>query len=129
VKKISERLLAKADQACSTAAALVSLKDYEAAVNRAYYAMFHAAQALLHEKGLSFGKHSAVQSAFGLHFAKSGLLDPQYHRWMLIAFDLRTVADYGVEVGITKEDADLTLTHANLFLDAAREYLAQEPTQ
>lgn len=129
MKKVTERLLAKAEQANSTAAALVKLEDYEAAVNRAYYAMFHVAQALLHERGLAFGKHSAVHSAFGMHFAKPGLLDAQYHRWLLAAFNKRTVADYGIEASVTQEDAELMLKQAGLFIEAAGVYLSQNPDQ
>jgi uncharacterized protein (UPF0332 family) len=37
---------------------------YGSACNRAYYAIFYAANALLFAKGMSFGKHSAIISAF-----------------------------------------------------------------
>lgn len=42
--------------------------------------MFYVASALLTRKGRSFRKHSAVQAAFGEHFARTGELDPKYHR-------------------------------------------------
>lgn len=53
--------------------------DYDSAVSRLYYAMFYCAEALLWEQELTFSKHRAVISAFGRHYAKTGLLPPQLH--------------------------------------------------
>ena len=46
---------------------------------------------------MAFSKHSAVQAAYGKEFAKTGLLDPKYHRWFLKAFEDRLQTDYGVD--------------------------------
>jgi len=54
--------------------------DLEFAAGRAYYAMFHVAQALLREKGFHYRKHAGVHAAYGEHFAKTGVLDRKYHR-------------------------------------------------
>ena len=67
------------------------------AAGRAYYAMFYVAEALLNEKGFQFGKHSNVLSAYGQHFAKTKVLDPKYHRWLITAFDQRQVGDYAFD--------------------------------
>jgi len=56
--------------------------------------MFYVAEALLVERGKRFRKHSAVHAAFGEQFAKAGLLESKYHRWLLDAFDRRIVSDY-----------------------------------
>ncbi|MBN1148612.1 MAG: HEPN domain-containing protein [Anaerolineales bacterium] len=50
---------------------------YAAAINRAYYAIFYAANALLATKKLSRSKHSGVLGAFRQHFVKSGLISPE----------------------------------------------------
>ena len=59
--------------------------EYEAellhgAINRAYYAVFYAATALLIERGLSFRKHSGVRAASSSRMAATppnmGLLVP-----------------------------------------------------
>ncbi len=52
------------------------------AAGRAYYAMFYVAEALLFGRGFVFTKHSAVGAAYGKEFAKTGLLDPKYHRFI-----------------------------------------------
>ena len=51
---------------------------YGSACNRAYYAIFYAASALLFTKEMSFGKHSAVLAAFRQHFIKTGEFDVKW---------------------------------------------------
>lgn len=48
------------------------------ACNRAYYAIFYAASALLYSKGKSYGKHSAVLAAFRQYFIKTGEFDKKW---------------------------------------------------
>jgi len=69
---------------------------------------------------LRFRKHGGVHSAFGEHFAKTGLLDAKFHRWLIDAFDLRSTADYGLDVPLTSDDATQTIARAEEFLTAAR---------
>ncbi len=123
MKEIGKRLLAKSIRAIAAARRESVNGDAEFAVARAYYAMFYVAEALLDEKGLSFKKHGGVHAAFGEHFAKTGKLDPKYHRWLLAAFEKRITADYGVEEAITSEDATETITQAQEFLDAVQKLL------
>lgn len=87
MKDFTEKLLAKASRAIQSSRTLLDSGDPESAVSRAYYAMFYVAEALLGEKGLRFRKHGGVHGAFGEHFAKTGTLDPKYHRWLLEAFN------------------------------------------
>lgn len=89
MKATSEKLLEKAVRAIRAAEILLREGDLDSAAGRSYYAMFYVAEALLFEKGLQFRKHSGVHSAFGEHFAKSGLLDSKFHRWLLNASNLR----------------------------------------
>jgi uncharacterized protein (UPF0332 family) len=72
MKEGSGKLLAKAHRAIRAAEKLLESDDAEFAAGRAYYAMFYVAEALLYERGLGFGKHSAVHAAFGKEFAKRG---------------------------------------------------------
>jgi len=104
VKKATGQLLEKGARAIHAAETLLGAKDADFAAGRAYYAMFYAAQALLHEKNLRFRKHAGVHAAFGEHFAKTGVLEPKFHRWLLDAFDKRLQGDYGIEAIVTVED-------------------------
>jgi uncharacterized protein len=57
------------------------------------YAMYYAAQALLKSEDIEVVKHSAVESALGHYFAKTGRLDPKYHRMLINARKIREIVD------------------------------------
>lgn len=83
----------------------------------------YVAEALLYEHDFEFSKHSAVHAAFGKQFAKTGLLDPKFHRWLLDAFDTRLQTDYGFEISIDGEHVEQMLQQATEFLQVARSFL------
>lgn len=89
--------------------------------------MFYTAQALLLERGLRFSKHTAVHSFYGQEFAKTGLLDRKFHRWLIDAFDQRIRADYATGTPITREDVHEMVAQATEFRGAARQFLGDEP--
>ena len=127
MKETSQKLLEKSARAIRAAEILLREGDLDSAAGRAYYAMFYVAEALLFEKGLQFRKHSGVHSAFGEHFAKAGLLDSKFHRWLLNASDKRIQADYGVDALLSGEDVELVLEQAREFLGEARRLLSESP--
>ena len=97
----------------------------EFAVSRAYYAMFYCAEALLLSLGMAFSSHSAVISAFGREFAKSGLVPQHLHRFLKNAEDMRTDGDYALAADISRESAEEQVAHAEEFLSEAQRYLTQ----
>ena len=123
MKGATAKLLEKAGRAIAAGESALRDGHTEAAVGRAYYAMFHVAQGLLNERELRFRKHGGVHSAFGEHFVKTGEFDPRYHRQFLAAFNKRIVADYGVEIELTTSEVEKALAQARNFLDAARRFL------
>jgi len=125
VKPETQKLLEKAGRAMRAAEILLSGGDADFAAGRAYYAMFYVAEALLHERDLRSRKHSGVHALFGSTFAKPGLMDPKFHRWLLDAFDKRLLADYGIEAALTHDDAEWMIAQAREFLEAARQFVAQ----
>jgi uncharacterized protein len=97
-----EALLRKAYSSLDAARLLANQKYYDFSISRAYYAMFYVAQAFLSGEGLSFSKHSAVIAAFGQHFAKTGRVPAEYHRYLIESEQLRNVGDYDVQSGLTE---------------------------
>jgi len=89
--------------------------------------MFYCALALLNERDLYYRSHRAVHSAFAQTFVRAGDLDPQFHRWLLAAFNTRNRADYQIDAETAEADARLALEQAREFLAAARAYLEQTP--
>ncbi len=126
MKNETRQLLDKANRSIEAAELLVTNGQADFAASRAYYAMFYVAEALLNEKGLQFSKHGNVHGAFGEHFAKTGLFDPKYHRWLIDAFGTRQIGDYGLEEVIGTEFAVQVIHQAQEFLEAAQAYLEKQ---
>ena len=92
-------------------------------VNRAYYAMFYAALALLQKIGKIPSKHIGVISLFDTEFVLTGLFPKELSRNFHKAFELRQVSDYRVMERLTHLKAEETLTRANDFVKAIETYL------
>ncbi len=118
-------LLNKSDESRKAAELLLQEGYVEFSVARAYYAMFYIAEALLLDKGLAFSTHGQVIGAYGKEFAKTGLLDPKFHRYLKDAFDFRNKGDYDILSEVSETDARNTIQWAEEFLTAARGYLAR----
>jgi len=95
-------------------------------VSRSYYAMFHAATAVLKELGIERRSHHATWAAFGEHVASKGLIDAKHHRAGLDAFSARSFSDYLPTPKDTPEDATRALRAAREFVAASRVLLARQ---
>ena len=90
--------------------------------------MFYVAEAFLLSKGLSFGKHSAVIAAFGEHFAKNGIVPPEYHRYLIRGLQVRHAGDYGKARSVPSEESALQINLAEQFLDLATQHFGPLPS-
>ena len=52
----------------------------------------------------------------GRHFAKTGRLDPKFHRMLLNARRVREMADYGIFEEIIEPTASVTLEESRAFV-------------
>lgn len=89
-----KRYLLRAHQAFNTAELMLQHGDYTTVVNRAYYTIFYAANALLATKGLERSKHSGVLAAFREHFVKTGIIETEYSTYYGAAMNARHASDY-----------------------------------
>ncbi len=124
MKVEARKLLDKAARAIRAARVLLENQEPEFASGRAYYAVFYVAEALLWEECLQSKSHSGVHSLFGERFAKTGRLDPKYHRWMLDAFDQRVAGDYGFGAEVPPDNAGGVIDRAAEFLTAGEVLLS-----
>jgi len=106
---------------------LVEKEHHAFAIERAYYACFHAASALLSTRGLGFSKHSALIGAFGKEFAKPKLIDPAHHRTLAKLFEVRQDVTYAFDVAPSAELADESASRAAEFVDAIEAFLKRNP--
>ncbi len=123
MKKDVQRLLEKADHALEVAESLYKQGYIPDAASKTYYAMFYAAQALLKSEGIEVGKHSAVESALGYHFAKTGRMDPRYHRMLISARKVREIVDYDIQEEIVEPATTLKLEDGKEFIAMIKKML------
>lgn len=99
---------------------------YRAAVNRAYYAVFHIASAALFTLGVSRSKHSGVQGAFAEYFVRPGIIEPDYYNVLKYARKLREESDYRDDLSeLTAEETASLLADAERFVSRMESYLAE----
>ncbi len=67
---------------------------WNSAVNRLYYALFYAVNALLVLNNIQTKSHSSTKSQFSLNFVKTGKFDIKYGRLLSELFDWRQKGDY-----------------------------------
>ena len=118
-------LINKAKDSLGAARTLIRDGYYDFAASRAYYSMFYIAEAMLMQLGQSYNKHSAIISAFGREYAKTGIMDSKFHRWLIDAQDFRNIGDYGVEAHVSENDANSVCEWANEFIDQAEHFLLE----
>lgn len=94
-------------------------------INRAYYAMFYAALALLATIGQESSKHSGVLALFDQYFIKTKILPKEMGKFLHYAFDSRQLADYEDEVVPTKEQALGIIESAVQFINSIEEKLSK----
>jgi uncharacterized protein (UPF0332 family) len=117
-------LLERAEKAAAAGQRELAAGDPEAAANRLYYAMFHAARAAL----LSVGEptastHATVIGRFGMRFCRNGPLSPELGRAFNKAQELRTESDYG-EGSPDRAQVAAFLTEAEQFVAAVKSMIA-----
>lgn len=92
-------------------------------MNRAYYAIFYAALALMQKIEKVPSKHTGVLSLFDTEFALKGIFPKELSKDFHKAFELRQLSDYKTLDPISKEKAKESLDKAAIFVEAINEYL------
>ncbi len=67
---------------------------WNSAVNRLYYSIYYAVNALLVLNEIYTKSHAATKSQFSLHFVKTGKFDKKYGKLLSELFDWRQKGDY-----------------------------------
>jgi uncharacterized protein (UPF0332 family) len=96
---------------------------YGAAVNRAYYAFFYAATALLLTLDLTRSRHSGVMAAFREYFVKPGVFPVQDSDAYGEAFQSRNVTDYQMAGRADKAHAHAVVEDARRFVEHCETHL------
>lgn len=99
---------------------------YHTAANRAYYAVFYAANAMLATLGLQRSKHSGVKAAFQEQFVKTGLIETPYSDDYEETMEKRETSDYDVTFSISEPFARDCLERARRFVERMERYLKEK---
>jgi uncharacterized protein (UPF0332 family) len=118
--------LGRAWQMVDTGRLTLKHQDYITTVNRAYYAVFYAANALLATRHMERSKHSGVIAAFREHFVKTGLIEPEYSDGYGEAMDTRQRGDYTLELVLDEARARELIEQAEKFVSRIERYLREE---
>jgi uncharacterized protein (UPF0332 family) len=118
----------KARQAAEDARTLFRAGGYDGACNRAYYAMYNAARALLVARGVSPEKakrHATILRLFSAHFVKDGPFGAEYGRTLGNAARARVRADYSTSA-IQLEVAQDVMNSLDEFMTTAQQVIETE---
>lgn len=117
--------LLRAGESLRAAAVLVDAGLLHDAESRLYYAIYHAAVALLLTEGIEPRSHAGTANLLGLHFVKTGRMAPDDGRLFARIQKYRLEADYGRDFVLTEDALREDLSVCTAFVDRARALVAQ----
>ena len=117
--------LGRAEEKLQAAKALFAAGFIDDAISRAYYAIFHAASAVLFAEGITVGSHHALVAMFGLYLVKPGKIARRFSHILSRVKDEREGGDYDIFSVFETEDAERAVADAKAFLQEMRRYLQE----
>jgi hypothetical protein len=106
------------------AAQLLTAEDYpEDAASRAYYAILHAAKAVLFVYDIACTSHAGTRRMFGLHLVRTGHVEPEWASFLGESLDDRLAADYDSAISVSAPEAARETRRSRRFLSRMRRYL------
>lgn len=88
------------------------------AVNRAYYAAFHAARALLMAQGIQARSHDGLRRMLALHFVRTGRMNPDTAEILSRLATKREDSDYASDLPVSRIQAEEAVAQAESFLQS-----------
>lgn len=96
---------------------------YKNALNRAYYAIFHAIRAVNALTGFDSSKHSGVIAHFNQNYVKNEVFPKGLSKLIRLASENREKADYLDFFIASREEAEKQIQRAEQFLGYIEKYL------
>lgn len=91
--------------------------------NRLYYTVYHMAQALLLDKGLSAKTHAGTIHIFGQQFVSTGMIDKKYGRLFSRLYELRQSGDYDDMYNATEDEVEPYFPLVESFISVMEELI------
>ena len=121
--EISALQLERAKQLLKTIPVLLEIGDSYSAVNRAYYAAFHAIKALEVFDRFDSKKHSGLIAHFRMQYIKTGIFARRYSEILTGLSLYRQDSDYNIFASIDIKTATEQYENALDFVNAVEYYL------
>jgi len=121
--------LERARAALISARVLLGVSQYADAISRAYYAMFHAACALLASIGRTARTHDGLRALISEHFIRPGVLAHEHGRALSRMAGDRGEADYNVAAVFSEADVREDIVLAEKFLAGVEAIVQRSPTE
>jgi uncharacterized protein (UPF0332 family) len=113
-----------ADRFLKSASLMLKDGDLRTAADRAYYAMFHAAEAALYHLGVTLKSHKALISQFSKEYIKTGKIDAELGGFLQKAFDIRQDSDYKVDIELDEQQVEELISRARDFVRHLRKLVS-----
>ena len=105
-----------------SAKVLLSIDDYKGANNRAYYAIFHAINAVHATSGKAYKRHKDAIANFNKDYVKTEIFPREIGRKIGMAEEIRHASDYDDFYHATQDEAAEQIAFAREFLEQAKSY-------
>ncbi len=109
-------------QDLASARLLFNNDDYRGANNRAYYAIFHAINAVHSLDGHSYKKHKDAISNFNKKYVKTNIFDRSIGRKISDAEEVRHASDYDDFYIARRDDAEKQISSAEELINIVESY-------
>ena len=120
-----QALLRKARRKLQAGESALSQGFPEEAASDAYYAMYHAAKAMLLPRAPRVRKHGDVRVKFKELLVDAGKVDNRFDSYLDQGLKTRHFADYETDLGVSvsSEEAEQVLARASEFVTMAEDFL------
>ncbi len=96
---------------------------YKNALNRAYYAVFHAMRAVAALDGFDSSKHSGIIAHFNQNYVRTEIFPKEMSKIIKVVSENREQADYLDFFVASREDAAEQIERAKAFVETIKTYL------
>jgi len=124
-----QAIVAKAEDKLKTARLDFANGQYDDAVSRAYYAVYHMMPGVLFQHDQIFSSHAQTIGAFNRDFIKTGIFPKEFTRMIQGLFEDRQAGDYDVVLRIDQSTAQADIAYAETICSALAAYLANSDAQ
>jgi len=116
-----------AEEMLADALALHKEGRLRSAADRAYYSIFHAAQAALASRGLKAPRtHKGLRSQFGEQLISTGMLERDYSRDLTKAFEMRQESTYEAYGLVAGDEVSDLIGRAERFLKRIKGFVSEK---